>query len=159
MIPVNSVLGKIDIENLGITSPHEHIFVDITAYYEKPNNALFKKYSLEVVNLKNLGFIRRNVFKVKDNLILNNPDVSIEELLEYKKAGGRTIVDVTNSGMGRNPKSLEYVSKKTGLNIIAGCGFYIEQSHPSYISLIQWIIYFSILSTSSLVFLVRSVVK
>jgi phosphotriesterase-related protein len=134
MMQVNTVLGKIDSHSLGITSPHEHIFVDITAYYKKPNKAQLRKYSLDVVNLKNLGFIKRNVFKVRDNLILNDPEISIEELLEYKEAGGKTIVDVTNSGMGRNPKSLEYVSRKTGLNIIAGCGFYIEQSHPSFIS-------------------------
>ena len=103
MIQVNTVLGKIDSDRLGITSPHEHIFVDITAYYKKPNNAQLKKYSLEVVNLKNLGFIRRNVFKVRDNLILNDPDVSIEELLEYKKAGGSGLLRAPETGPSFQP--------------------------------------------------------
>ena len=46
---VNSVLGELSREELGITTPHEHIFIDISAFFEESTQfdsvALSKKIS------------------------------------------------------------------------------------------------------------------
>ena len=47
--------------------------------------------------------------------------------------GGRTVVDPTNLGIGRDPSALQRISRRTGLNIVMGAGFYLEASHPDYV--------------------------
>ena len=53
----------------------------------------------------------------------------------YKQAGGGTIVDVTNIGIGRDPKALVRISQATGLNVIMGAGYYVAATHPPEMSL------------------------
>jgi phosphotriesterase-related protein len=45
-------------------------------------------------------------------------------------SGGRTIVDCTSVGLGRAPLLLKDVALRTGLNIVAGCGYYTQDTHP-----------------------------
>lgn len=134
MTKIKTVLGEIPREELGITATHEHVLMNASAYYNTPVDISKKKLSMQKVNLTNLGFIRRNIFDIKDNLILNDVNIAIDEILEFKKAGGKTIIDATCSGLGRDPCSLKIISKKTDINIVIGCGFYIERFHPPYIS-------------------------
>ena len=47
--------------------------------------------------------------------------------------GGKTVVDPTNLGIGRDPSALQRISRRTGLNIVMGAGFYLEPSHPPYV--------------------------
>ena len=51
-------------------------------------------------------------------------DIAIEELRLYKRLNGRTLVDVTNIGLGRNPLALKQISSRTGVNVVMGCGYY-----------------------------------
>jgi phosphotriesterase-related protein len=51
-------------------------------------------------------------------------DIAIDELQRYKRLGGRTLVDTTNIGLGRNPLALRQISSHTGVNIVMGCGYY-----------------------------------
>jgi phosphotriesterase-related protein len=57
---------------------------------------------------------------------LNDFALTIEEVRRFLAAGGVTLVDVTNRDLGRNPLALRQVATETGLNIIAGCGWYRE---------------------------------
>ena len=43
--------------------------------------------------------------------------------------GGRTIVDVTPSDLGRRPGGLREVARLTDVNILMGCGFYVHEYH------------------------------
>lgn len=49
------------------------------------------------------------------------------ELQRLADAGGRTLVDVTSGGIGRQPEMLRRVSEATGLQIVMGSGWY---RHP-----------------------------
>jgi phosphotriesterase-related protein len=100
---VNTVLGPLEPEQMGFTQPHEHLLLD---YYE---------------------------FYPDHNTRLDSIEIAVEELKLYKKAGGCTIVDPTNIGMRRNIRGVQEIARATGVNIIAGCGWYIEVSHPDYI--------------------------
>jgi phosphotriesterase-related protein len=74
-----------------------------------------------------------NPFLNRDNCGLLDVKVAIEELAHFVEYGGRTVVDPTNVGIGRDPSALQRVSRRTGLNIVMGAGFYLEASHPGYV--------------------------
>jgi predicted metal-dependent phosphotriesterase family hydrolase len=56
--------------------------------------------------------------------LLHDLELMRRELDAFVRAGGRTLVDCTNMGLGRDPTALREVAKATGLNIVMGCGLY-----------------------------------
>ena len=122
-----SVLGPIDVNALGITLPHEHIFSDARKnFFFEPTDPTEKALSKAPVNLENLSWVRANALSNLD--CLQSPDETIlgKELLAYKKAGGSTIVDVSTRPVGGdNPLGLQRLARDTGLNIIMGTGHYM----------------------------------
>jgi len=58
--------------------------------------------------------------------VLNDVPLAIDELRHFSRAGGRTVVEVTNRGLGRDPLALRTVARETGLNVVMGCGWYRE---------------------------------
>jgi phosphotriesterase-related protein len=56
--------------------------------------------------------------------LLNDEDLTLHELTAFRDAGGRTIVDCTSEGLGRDPSALRRVSEATDLNVVMGSGFY-----------------------------------
>jgi phosphotriesterase-related protein len=123
-----SVTGLVSEENLGITLPHEHLLIDMKVWHEEPAGAGDKKYINEKVGIKNLGWIKNNIYNNIDNMQLLDADVAIEEAGHFKNEGGGTIVDVTNVNLSRNPENLARISRATGLNIIMGSGYYVGES-------------------------------
>lgn len=55
------------------------------------------------------------------------------ELEDLWNLGCRTVVEVTNIGMGRDVQKLHQLAQASGLNIIASTGFYVEANHPDWI--------------------------
>lgn len=100
---IRTVRGNIDGKNLGNTLIHEHIYV-------KPNE-LFNYY----------------------DYTLDNPDKMIEELNFFKKAKGRSIVDLTPINYGRNPIALFNIAKKTSVNLMFVTGFHKEKFMPKWL--------------------------
>src|SRR4030095_13015279 len=49
------------------------------------------------------------------------------------RAGGKSLVDCTNIGLGRNPLALRRIAEATNVNIIMGSGWYRERVYPDYI--------------------------
>jgi phosphotriesterase-related protein len=58
--------------------------------------------------------------------LLNDEALAVQEVTAFRDAGGRTIVDVTSIGLGRQPEALRRVSQETGLQIVMGTGHYRE---------------------------------
>ncbi|MCL5070028.1 MAG: phosphotriesterase-related protein [Actinobacteria bacterium] len=131
---VITVNGEIDASKLGIIAMHEHIFLDLRKKLENFQSFDETLPSDKKVDISNIDKLRKNHRALKDNLLLSDIELAIQELLEFKKAGGNTIVDMTNIGMGRDPEALWNISKALGLNIIMGSGFYVESLHPDYIN-------------------------
>ena len=84
----------------------------------------------EEVTLENRGKIMFNFHLNKHNTILDDDELMAKELLEFKKYGGRTIVDVSCYGLGYNVERLKKISEKTGVNIIASSGVYTLEYMP-----------------------------
>ena len=97
---VMTVLGPIDVAEMGLTQPHEHVLVDL--------------------------------FDMKGSYdtILDDRTLAAEEVASFAAAGGRTIVDTTSMGIGRDPAGLVHVSLATGVNIVMGTGWYRETVYP-----------------------------
>lgn len=79
--------------------------------------------------MKNLH-LARDYKPIKDNFLLTDETLAINEALAFRDLGGRTIVDVTNIGLGRDPLALQRVANATGLNIVMGSGWYQRFYHP-----------------------------
>ena len=56
--------------------------------------------------------------------------MACEELDKFTALGGRTVVETTGWGIGRDLAGLKRLSERTGVHVVAGTGFYLEASHP-----------------------------
>ena len=92
---VNTVLGPIPAEDLGVTSVHEELL------YVLPG----AQYAFDI------EIDRPTIF-----------DALASKLTAYRQAGGGTIVDVTGMFQGRDVNLLEALSRTTGVHIIASSG-------------------------------------
>jgi phosphotriesterase-related protein len=123
---IMAVTGKINTNDLGMTAPHEHIFIDMEVFFSPPDEISAKNIAYEPVTIEKLGVLKRNPFAVLDNVKMTDEETQLSELNFFKAAGGSSIVDATSIGLGRDPELLAIVSVKSGLNIIAGSGFYVD---------------------------------
>ena len=78
-----------------------------------------------------LGYLRWNALSVPDNLVLDDPEDTIDELRGVQAAGGGAVVDLTLQGMGRRLAELPRISRESGVTICVGCGWYVEEVHPT----------------------------
>jgi len=54
-----------------------------------------------------------------------------DELRDFRRRGGATIVDLTLPGVGRDPSRLRRLASATGLNIVMGTGWYRGAYYPA----------------------------
>ena len=55
-----TVLGLIDANDLGVTLPHEHLFLDIRCYFAEPDDPEEKKLGFLKRMLQKLGLKKKN---------------------------------------------------------------------------------------------------
>ncbi|WP_066254476.1 phosphotriesterase family protein [Neobacillus drentensis] len=102
---VNTVLGPIATEDLGITALHEHIGFGLpgcdldTQWWKKPDEAF---------------------------------DVTLQRLNRFREHGGKTFVDCTGIGNGRDVEYFQVLSRRTGIHIVAVTGFVAGDSALPY---------------------------
>ncbi len=123
-----TVIGLIEGTELGVTLPHEHLFIDCRFRIMEPIDPEERKLVHQKITMENLWFAKYNRFSSADNLVFDDEEMVTHEAAYFKEAGGRTIVDVTSNNIGRRPKSLVEVSQATGINVIMGTGYYIAPS-------------------------------
>lgn len=96
-----TVLGDKPISEMGLTYSHEHIIID-------------ESY----VTAKHPEFLLNDVNKIS------------EELTNFYKVGGRTVVDTMPANSGRNVLKSAEVSQRSGVNIIVPTGIHLEIYYP-----------------------------
>src|SRR5690349_24234171 len=99
---VHTVLGEIDASSLGVTLPHEHVFAS------------------------SAGFMRAwpEYFGGRARFL----DTVASKLAALKRAGVDTIVDVTTIDTGRDVRFLREVSRRSGVQIVACTGHWLDPS-------------------------------
>lgn len=126
---IQTVLGLIDPEALGITLPHEHLVSDGSCWFNEPGEATTKAMVHQPVTVDILWWLRYNLFQNRDDMLLLDEQEAIKEATQFKLAGGASIVEMSNIGLGRDAAALARISRATGLNIIMGSGYYLAASH------------------------------
>ena len=133
---VTTVTGRISSAEIGICLSHEHILNDVTSWWHPtssvgldPEEFARKKVGIEVV-----WDLKHDPFGNLDNCRLEDVETAIEEVARYAALGGRTIVEATGMSIGRDLAGLRTVSERTGVQIVAGTGFYLEASQPPNIA-------------------------
>jgi phosphotriesterase-related protein len=120
---VDTVLGPVIAGDLGQTLMHEHLLVDTRTAAHKEASHLAVP-----LGLHNYYLSRRN----EDHphcLVLDSVSEAADELRHFAAAGGRTLVEVTPVGLGRNPGGLAEISRATGVHVVMGAGFYDHEFH------------------------------
>lgn len=128
---ITTVLGDITENELGVTSSHEHIFIDMRCCVDITGNE--PECFNEKISAENRAEVFSDPYAILDNALLENVDDAISEVACFRKWGGNTIIDCTPDEIGRNPVALQEVSKRTGVNIILGCGHYYHKAHYPYV--------------------------
>ncbi len=128
---IMTVSGPIDPDDLGTTIMHEHLFIALAKQVAPDERSPASDVALwsEKLTLENLHLARtrRSIF---DNWILSDEELAIREAMEFRKMGGDSIVEMTSTGIHRDPVGLLRVSRATGLNIVMGSGWYQKAYHP-----------------------------
>ena len=99
---VQTVQGAIDASRLGFTLTHEHLFAASAGYWQ-----YWPEY-----------FGGRAPFIAK----------AVEKLKEVKATGVDTIVDLTTPDLGRDVRLMQEVSQKSGVQIVAATGHWLDPS-------------------------------
>jgi len=105
MAVVQTVLGPIDVAQMGPTLVHEHV------YFSYPGDTLDPT----------------GMWTRADALA-----IGIERMEQLKAHGIRTFVDPCAIEMGRDPELMAEVSQRTGMNIVCATGFYQEHMGLPY---------------------------
>jgi len=104
---VHTVLGEISPEQVSIASMHEHIIWMNSGW----------QYAPEAQDLFNPPEAFRQIY---------------DKLIEFKKAGGNTIVDCSGLCMGRDVELYATLSRLSGVNIVACTGFWAQENVVPY---------------------------
>ena len=103
---VITVQGVIRPEQMGVTYTHEHLFLDAMDHYP------------------GYGY----------QLVIDDEEMMVGEIQEFTSRGGRTICDVTLDEIGRDPVRLARFSKRTGIQVLMGCGWYRDFGYPPIVA-------------------------
>ncbi len=131
---VMTVNGPIAAEALGITLMHEHILNDCRCWWHAPKTPERQYLAGGFVCMEILGELKQDPFVNKHNITLDDEPLAISELRAFANAGGKTVVEPTCRGIGRNPLALRRIAKAAGLNVVMGAGYYLGSSHPAEVA-------------------------
>lgn len=105
MAYVNTVLGRISPEEMGITATHEHIGFGNSGWHFDPD--MFWSVSERLEKITN-------------------------DLIDFRLLGGKTFVDCSGIGLGRDLDLYTIVSKSSGVHLVACTGFWMQEGILGY---------------------------
>jgi predicted metal-dependent phosphotriesterase family hydrolase len=98
---VRTVTGDVDPADLGICYAHEHIIID-------PSFTTFRYPDFQI----------------------DSVDLACADVLEFRAAGGKALVDSMPCGGGRNAIKLAEIANRTGTFIVCPTGLHLQKYYP-----------------------------
>ena len=95
---LRTVTCDIDSADAGVCYSHEHIIID-------PSFTTF----------------------CNPDFLLDSVELACADVLEFRDAGGSTLVDSMPCGGGRNPRKLAQITERTSVNIVCPTGLHLEK--------------------------------
>ncbi|MCA3564417.1 MAG: aryldialkylphosphatase [Methylocystis sp.] len=117
---IMTVTGPMAPESLGLTLMHEHILCDLTNPAWRGNGA--PPLEISLANRHELDYRPM----VPGHHVLQDEAVAAHDLEAFRTAGGQAVVDLTTGGIGPDPEGLARLSRRTGVAIVLGAGFYTD---------------------------------
>ena len=105
MAVFRTILGDVDVKEMGFTLSHEHLIT-------RPPNSIIKG---------------------DPDLLVDDVTKPVQELSLYKNAGGKTFVEMSPHHYGRNVPVMVDASQKTGIHVIATTGYLKDAYFPKEI--------------------------
>src|SRR5512133_2966122 len=99
--PIQTVLGPMRFDSLGVTDAHNHVWIAPVAGSDPSSPVLDQKEAI------------------------------LAELVDYKASGGSAILDCQPGGCGRDGKQLANLSRASQVQIIACTGFHRRKYYPA----------------------------
>ena len=130
---VRTVLGDISPAELGVTLSHEHVSIDVSVWYAEPDEAEGRLYMDREPSLETIWWFRQYPASNRAMMRLKDEKLAIDEVGEFARRGGRSIVELTNQSIGRDVTALARISRATGVHIVAATGYYIDASHTPWL--------------------------
>jgi phosphotriesterase-related protein len=114
-----TVTGPIAPEGLGPALMHEHVLCDLTnpAWRDRPADL--------VVTLANRHELDYRPM-VPGHHVLQDLSAAEGDLTAFRQAGGDLVVDLTTGGIAPDPQGLAALSRRSGVRIVLGAGFYTD---------------------------------
>jgi predicted metal-dependent phosphotriesterase family hydrolase len=100
---IQTVLGRVAADALGVTLPHEHTRCVL---WQIPNRWDYWQ-------------------------LTGDEELLTAELARFTAVGGSGLVDVTLDAIGRDPARLARLATASGLHIVMGCGWYRQAYYPA----------------------------
>jgi len=119
---VQTVRGLIEPADLGATLMHEHLLWDIRtpAMRADPDQG-------PELCLCNYFACHYGTRKSPNNLVFVDRELATEEVARMRRAGGRSIVELTVGGLDPDPVGLRKIAEATDTHIVMGCGHYVDE--------------------------------
>lgn len=127
---VTTVTGPIDSDRLGLVLPHEHLHNDASVAYSPSPDPVVAQILAGPVASENAWLLHDNPYHSADNCRVDDAAGVLDELKTFADNGGTTIVDLTPPGIGRRPQILADYSRRSGVRVVMGSGWYLESTHP-----------------------------
>ncbi|MFD0982621.1 phosphotriesterase family protein [Tropicimonas aquimaris] len=131
---VMTVDGPIPSAALGHTLMHEHLQNDCSCWWNPPQEPERQYLAEAPVSIEILSELRQDPFVNKHNISLDELELAIDEVKQFAAVGGRSIVDPTCRGIGRDPVKLRRIAAETGVQIVMGAGYYLASSMPERVA-------------------------
>lgn len=122
-----TVLGDPIRDDYDLVLAHEHLLIDLDCWLDR-GHELFERLRSERVRAAIIDLVRQHPFACPDNVVLDDVDLAIRELAEIPDDVRVLVVDVTSETIGRDPLRLAEISRRAGVDVVTGCGPYIEAS-------------------------------
>ena len=117
-----TVRGLVDPDMLGATLMHEHLLWDIRS----PTMRADSDQGPELC-LCNSWHINYGTKKSPGNLVFLDTDMATSEVAKMRRAGGRSVVELTVGGLKPDPLGLRKIAEATDTHIVMGCGHYVDE--------------------------------
>ena len=129
---VRTVRGPVDPAALGITTMHEHLWMDSTPLLAVHG---YETTAAGPWDAATAAEARWNPGVHTDNYRLTDVDTAIEELAPFARAGGGTIVELTPPSLGQDARRVLEIAERSGLHVVIGTGQYLGPVHEPWVAL------------------------
>lgn len=134
MTVVRTVLGDVDSGDLGLVLPHEHLGNDNGAAFREAAGPRVAALLDAPVSAELAWLLADHPYEHADNCRLDDEAAMAADLAGFAAIGGRTVLDLTPPGIGRDPGRLVRLSQETGVQVVMGSGWYLQPTHPPHLA-------------------------